>query len=1602
MSWAQTPQVALAAGSITGNVFQDFNNNGVKDTSGANNTAVDRGVQGVTVSAYDAGGVQRGTATTDGNGNYTLTATGSGPYRIEFTTLPATFEPTTHGPGASDNGSSVQFVPDGNTANVNFAINVPCEYCQNNARLAEAMHKVDYSGVAQTSTTPQTVAIINNGVDHTQPNYTPAFNGVTFQSNVTQTGGLWGIAWDRTRRSLYVSSVFRRVSDVGPLGLGGIYSVDPSAAAQNATPFVTIANVGDPRLTGHPDLSDTVAIANVGKVGLGGMDMSDDDSKLYVMNLNTRRLVQVDVASKTEAASYAVNNPGCANANDVRPWAVKVYRAEVYIGVTCSGETNATLNGQNAYVMKLSGNTFTTLTSMPLVYAKDGVYGPSDPCGNRWNPWTNTVTQLACATDGAKVRPEPLLSSIEFDADGSLIVSFLDRFVFKTNPKALIGLYEVPKSSGDIRRFCNVNGVLVTEGSAGCAFHDADEYYIGDSYIPPNWYGNINYILHQEIATGGLALMPGASDVAVSAYDPANNDWDKGPNGRSAETNGVMWLSNSSGAKTRAAYTVGEQTGTFGKGGAAGDMDYLCDPAPIEIGNRVWLDVNNNGIQDPGEGPVVGAIVTLQTPTTTLTTLTDANGLYYFSNLRPNTAYTLSITPGQAVLQGSSLAKTNNDGISSNTPISDVRDSDATLIGGTPTIYYTTGPAGQSNHSLDFGFYQPVILPAGLGDYVWIDTSHDGVQNENTPLQDVLVTLYDVNNNPISTTTTNASGFYSFTNLVPGTYSVGFTLPQGYTWTVQGGNPADGTDSNVNANGRTQPVTLASGEFNPTIDAGVFLPGPAIALKKYTNGQDADAAPGPTIYAGQTVTWTYVMTNTGNVVLVNVALTDDKEGPITCPKTELAVGESMICTKTGIAKVGQYANTATVTGANKDNPSQTVTSNDPSHYNGLPLASLGNYVWIDTNRDGQQGNPVAEPPLAGVLVTLYDINGNVVATTTTDASGLYAFTNLIPGTYSVGFALPPGYAITQQGTNPTSDTDSNANPVTGRTEPVVLGSGENNPTIDLGVYLQAGAISLKKYTNGQDADTAPGVNVLLGSTVTWTYVVKNIGTVPLTNVVVTDNIEGAITCPKKTLAVGETMTCTKTGIAKLGQYANVGTVTGVDAANPGTTLTSSDPSHYFAGAPQLVIRKRSIPVDISPNGQQTIVAVGDRITYTLQVTNTGNISATSVRISDAIPTGTQFVSGSAVPTQASGPSPLVWNVGLLAPSQSTSVQFSVIVVNLDAKAVRNFGTVQSNETPITNSNILVHVLKTTAVELIDFTAARGQDASVRVQWTTGAELNTFGFAVYRSATGNRSDATPVSTAMIAARGGNNRYEFVDTTAQAGQAYAYWLMEVETTGATIEYGPAKLNAPAAVTTQADAVAQVSINGAPAGGVVALPATTNEAVKVVQASSAVAAQSNSVAQGVNTVQAQNVSALAQPVAANEKVEKVLTVEAAPQTQPTGGEVNTSATKVEPQTQTQASAPEASTSSTTSMASTVSTDAKPVAQEFANPVEQVAPQRTVAVVAQVQPAPRSVAHAVGNPAASKLAQAITLAAVLSGVVVLLAGLGFGVFMFARRKRE
>src|SRR5690606_13997872 len=72
-------------------------------------------------------------------------------------------------------------------------------------------------------------------------------------------------------------------------------------------------------------------------------------------------------------------------------------------------------------------------------------------------------------------------------------------------------------------------------------------------------------------------------------------------------------------------------------------------------------------------------------------------------------------------------------------------------------------------------------------------------------------------------------------------------------------------------------------------------------------------------------------------------------------------------------------------------------------------ASLGDYVWDDLDADGVQ--EAGEPPVAGVLVTLFNGAGTQLATDTTDVTGLYRFENLVPGDYYVVFTLPTGYVF---------------------------------------------------------------------------------------------------------------------------------------------------------------------------------------------------------------------------------------------------------------------------------------------------------------------------------------------------------------------------------------------------------------------------------------------------------------------------------------------------------------------------------------------------------------------------------------------------------------
>ena len=75
-------------------------------------------------------------------------------------------------------------------------------------------------------------------------------------------------------------------------------------------------------------------------------------------------------------------------------------------------------------------------------------------------------------------------------------------------------------------------------------------------------------------------------------------------------------------------------------------------------------------------------------------------------------------------------------------------------------------------------------------------------------------------------------------------------------------------------------------------------------------------------------------------------------------------------------------------------------------------------VWNDVNGNGLQDG--GELGISGVTVTLYDTMDTKITDTTTNASGHYTFTNVVPNTYYLHFAGPTGYLASpkEQGSTP--------------------------------------------------------------------------------------------------------------------------------------------------------------------------------------------------------------------------------------------------------------------------------------------------------------------------------------------------------------------------------------------------------------------------------------------------------------------------------------------------------------------------------------------------------------------------------------------------------
>ena len=120
----------------------------------------------------------------------------------------------------------------------------------------------------------------------------------------------------------------------------------------------------------------------------------------------------------------------------------------------------------------------------------------------------------------------------------------------------------------------------------------------------------------------------------------------------------------------------------------------------------------------------------------------------------------------------------------------------------------------------------------------------------------------------------------------------------------------------------------------------------------------------------------------------------------------------------------------------------------------VPAGSIGNYVWLDTDRDGVQD--ASESGLGGIGIHLIDCDtGSEVATTASDAAGMFLFNGVHAGRFQLRFVAPGGFAFSPNNQAAAGGADSDADP-TGLTACVAQAEGQSRLGIDVGLYSTGG------------------------------------------------------------------------------------------------------------------------------------------------------------------------------------------------------------------------------------------------------------------------------------------------------------------------------------------------------------------------------------------------------------------------------------------------------------------------------------------------------------------------------------------------------------------
>jgi uncharacterized repeat protein (TIGR01451 family) len=495
--------------------------------------------------------------------------------------------------------------------------------------------------------------------------------------------------------------------------------------------------------------------------------------------------------------------------------------------------------------------------------------------------------------------------------------------------------------------------------------------------------------------------------------------------------------------------------------------------------------------------------------------------------------------------------------------------------------------------------------------------------------------------------------------------------------------------------------------------------GQTLSLEKSTNGQDADFPPGPILAPGAAVVWTYEVINPGPAQVTGLTVTDDQLGPVTCPQTTLAAGESVICTANGVAQIGQYSNVGTATA---QLPAGGVISvSDPSHY-------FSNVIVVEKSTNGQDadlppgpvvavGSPVlwtyevtnlGADPLTNL--TVIDSQGEVVTCPGTSLAAGASMTCTAAGTAVAGQYANDGIVTAD---HPSLGEVSDADPSHYFGQDQVLDFGDAaDPTfltifasdgarhlLGSGVYLGA---CVDSELDGQPGASAEGDDLALGLQAFGTCAVAGddedgvlftaqliAGTMPGVDVVANEacilsawidfNRDGDWTDPGEDLFPGGTPLAAGTNslsfsvpaaVASGSAFARFRCTTDGPVALTGQASDGEVEDYVvtLAATPAAVSATKAVALLVDQDGDGQ-ADPGDTLAYTVVLTNGGGANATGVVFTDTPDGSTALVNGSVTSTagtivlgNTAGDSSVQVNVGTLAGGGGTAtITFQVTI-----------------------------------------------------------------------------------------------------------------------------------------------------------------------------------------------------------------------------------------------------------------------------------------------------------------------------------------------------